>query len=45
VQVLYKKQNPGVDALPSTLEIWVNYQMQKINNLTDAPQQPVRPFV
>ncbi|GFR47019.1 hypothetical protein Agub_g8703 [Astrephomene gubernaculifera] len=33
----YKKQNPTVESLPSTLELWVNYQMAKLASGPEAP--------
>ncbi|KXZ46708.1 hypothetical protein GPECTOR_41g672 [Gonium pectorale] len=33
----YKKQNPTADGIPSTLEVWVNYQMARVN--AEAPSQ------
>lgn len=28
--VFWKKQNPDSEAIPSTLEVWVNYQVAKV---------------
>lgn len=38
----YKKQNPTAEGVPATLDVWVLYQMAKVNTWSDGPGAQVR---
>jgi len=40
VAAKYKKEHPTAETLPPTLELWVHYQMSKLNNFFESSAQP-----